>query len=439
MQTASLVAEKIVGHGQSAATADVSNPSQDASKYGEEGEKMLALIWQRKGKVDVVETVKPKIIDPRDVIVKVTGSTICGSDLHLLHGAIMQLKTGDILGHEFCGVIESAGPAAQSNGAQVGQRVVASFQIACGDCTYCKEGLSSMCSMTNPSGLTSALWGKQTAGFFGYSHMTGGYAGGQAEYVRVPFGDVNLLPLPDDVPDEKGLFLSDVLCTAYHSIVDTGVEKQNTVAIWGAGPIGLFAAFFAVQKGAQRVFVIDNVQWRLDWAKHKVPLSMGQTVTKVLHERVPGGVDVCIDAAGGEYAQSWGHSIELAVGAETDTSETINEMITSVRHFGRCGIIAAYAGFTNHLNIGALMERGIRLVGNGQAPVHKYWKELLEQIRNGTLDPTIMLSHRIKIEDTAKAYYKFEARRPEDRMMKVFIETKNSFEKAQNTPILSQV
>ncbi|KIY63481.1 alcohol dehydrogenase [Cylindrobasidium torrendii FP15055 ss-10] len=446
MQTASFIAEKIVGHNTAQTTADVSNPGQDGGKYGEPNEKMLALVWQGKGKVEVVETSKPKLIDARDAIVRVTGSTICGSDLHLLHSAIMQLKPGDILGHEFCGVVESAGPEAEANGLKVGQRVVASFQIACGSCKYCKEGLSSMCANTNPAGVPEAMWGNSTSGFFGYSHMTGGYAGGQAEYVRVPFGDVNLLPLPDDVPDEKGLYLSDVLATAYHSVVDTGVEAGNNVAVWGAGPIGLFVAYFAFKKGGKRVILIDDVQWRLDWAKHKLPnvevlnfgeLARGESVTKALHERVPGGWDVCIDAVGGEYSKGWGHAIEISLGAETDSSEIINEMITSTRHFGRCGLIAAYAGFTNHVNVGSLMERGIRLIGNGQAPVHKYWKELLAQIQSGELDPTIMLSHRVKLEDTAKAYYKFEARDPKVRMMKTFIETKASAPRLEHTPILS--
>ncbi|KAF9027917.1 alcohol dehydrogenase [Hymenopellis radicata] len=449
MQTASFIAEKLTGRGTSETTADVSNPGNDAAQFGDGGEKMLALVWKAKGQVEMVETAKPKVIDPRDVVLKVTGSTICGSDLHLLHGAIMQLQSGDILGHEFCGVVESAGPEAKARGVKEGQRVVASFQIACGACTYCKEGLSSMCEKTNPSGLTRAMWGKQTAGFFGYSHLTGGYAGGQAEYVRVPFGDVNLLPLPDDVPDEKGLYLSDVLCTSYNAVVDTGVEEGHNVAIWGAGPIGLIAAHFALkQKKAARVILIDAVQWRLDWAQHKVQgldvlnykeLPKGETVTKKLHELVPGGWDICIDVAGGEYAKGWAHYLELGLGAETDTSEIINEMITSTRHFGRCGITAAYSGFTNHFNVGALMERGIRLIGNGQAPVHRYWKELLAQIQDGTLDPTMMLSHRIRLEDTAKAYYKFDERDEKSRMLKVFIETKHSFPKAEKTPILSRV
>lgn len=267
--------------------------------------------------MNLAETYKPKLVDPHDVILKVTGSTICGSDLHLYHGAVVQMQKGDILGHEFCGIVEEVGSGVKN--IVPGKRYVASFQIACGQCRFCKQKLTSQCERTNSSSVMNALFGSRTAGLFGYSHLTGGYAGGQAEYVRVPFGDVNLLELPDDVPDEKGLYLSDVLCTSYHAVQDTRVYPGDTVAIWGAGPIGLMAAVFAFKNGASRVILIDS-NWRLGYAKQKLPqvetldytaLPRGTTVTGEIHERIPGGVDVAIECAAGEYSKGVSLSLPL--------------------------------------------------------------------------------------------------------------------------------
>lgn len=212
---------------------------------------------------------------------------------------------------------------------------------------------------------------------FGYSHFTGGFAGGQAEYVRVPYGNVNLLPLPDDVSDEKGLYLSDVICTSWNCVADTAVYKGDVVAIWGAGPIGQMCADFAFYHGASRVIMIDQ-NWRLDYVKSKYPkvetidfskLGKGESVYSKIRELVPRGPDVALECVAGEYPKGWAHYFEILLGMETDSCEIINEMITSVRNFGRCGVTGVYAGFTNHFNIGSLMERGIRLIGNGQAPV----------------------------------------------------------------------
>jgi threonine dehydrogenase-like Zn-dependent dehydrogenase len=288
------------------------------------------------------------------------------------------------------------------------------------------------------------MYGGRTAGMFGYSHFTGGFAGGQAEYTRVPYGDVNLLPLPDDVPDEKGLYLSDVLATSWHAVVDTGVKKGDVVAIWGAGPIGQMAADFSLQNGASRVIMIDS-NWRLDYIKERYPhidtldfgkLGKGESVTSRLKEMCNNrGPDVSIECAAGEYAKGWAHYFEMMLGLETDTSEIINEMITSTRNFGRCGITGVYVGFTNHFNIGSLMERGIRLIGNGQAPVHLYWESLLKMIQEGKIDPLKMVSHRVRLEDLDKVYYKFEAK--EDGMQKVFVETRFSAPAAQGSPSLT--
>jgi len=437
--------EKVLGHSDNAVTEqDITNPARDRSKYADpSGETMKALLWMGKNSVEVHDVPKPRVVEDRDVILKVTGSTVCGSDLHLLHGSVIQLEKGDILGHEFCGVIESMGPAVK--GLKAGDRVVASFQIACGDCFYCKKKQSSQCEKTNSNTMENGMYGGRTAGMFGYSHFTGGFAGGQAEYVRVPFGDVNLLKLPDSVPDEKGLYLSDVLATSWNCVVDTGVGKGDVVAIWGAGPIGQMCADFAFINGAARVIMIDS-NWRLDFVKSKYPkvelidysaLPKGTTVTSRLKEMVDGrGPDVALECVAGEYAKGWAHYFEIMLGMETDTSEIVNEMITSVRNFGRCGITGVYVGFTNHFNIGALMERGIRLIGNGQAPVHMYWEKLLKMIEDGEIDPLKMVSHRVLMDDLAKVYYKFEKK--EDGMQKVFVQTKFSAPAMVGSPSLTR-
>lgn len=443
MSQAAFKVEQAIGHDDNATTAqDVTNPDLYPDAADQSGEKMKALAWMGKNSVQIVEASKPKVMEDRDVILKVTGSTVCGSDLHLLHGTVVELKKGDILGHEFCGIVDSMGPGV--TGLNRGDRVVASFQIACGQCYYCKKKLSSQCEKTNSNTLENAMYGGRTAGMFGYSHFTGGFAGGQAEYVRVPYGDVNLLKLPDDVPDEKGLYLSDVLATSWNAVVDTGVEKGDVVAIWGAGPIGQMAADFAFYKGASRVIVIDS-NWRLDFIKSKIPkvetldyskLGRKETVTSKLKEMCDNrGPDVALECVAGEYAKGWAHYFEMLLGMETDTSEIINEMITSVRNFGRCGITGVYVGFTNHFNIGSLMERGIRLIGNGQAPVHLYWEELLKLVQKGDIDPLKMVSHRVKLEELDKVYYKFENK--EDGMQKVFVETKFSSPPAAGSPELT--
>jgi threonine dehydrogenase-like Zn-dependent dehydrogenase len=354
-QAANLV-ERAIGHtGDATTEQNVSNPARDREQYADpSGEKMKALAWMGKNTVQVVETPKPRKIEDTDVIVKVTGSTVCGSDLHLLHGVVVELQKGDILGHEFCGVVESVGPGILK--VKPGDRVVCSFQIACGQCMYCKKKLSSMCERTNDNKIQDMMYGGRTAGMLGYSHFTGGFAGGQAEYVRVAYGDVNLLKLPDDVPDEKGLYLSDVLATSWNCVVDTGVKEGDVVAIWGAGPIGQMAAEMSFMNGAKRVIVIDGAKasWRLDYLKTKYPkietinytdLPSGETVVSQLKKMDHDGPDVALECASGEYAKGWTHTIEIMTGVETDTSELVNEMIASVKSFGKCGITGVYVGY----------------------------------------------------------------------------------------------
>ncbi|KAH8127487.1 hypothetical protein FP744_10003338 [Trichoderma asperellum] len=424
-------------------TTGISN--YEEAGYGDPVHRMKALTWQAPNKVNLLETARPTIVDDGDVIVKITGSTICGSDLHLLHSAIPELHKNDILGHEFCGIVEKIGPGVKNR--RIGERVVASFQIGCGECFYCQKKLSSLCERTNGSLSEHALYGRRTAGMFGYSHFTGGFAGGQAEFVRVPYGDVNLLPLPEDVPDEVGLYLSDVLCTSWNAVVDTGVQPGDTVAVWGGGPVGQMAVEFAVVNGAKRVILIDGGQgrWRLDFVKSKVPqletidytsLPKGETVVSTLKKMCDGrGPDVAIECAAGEYSKTLGHTLQRAVGLENDTPELVNEMIESVRGFGSCGVTGIYTGYCNGFNIGSLMETGIRLIGNGQAPIHKYWEHLLLLIQQGKIQPLNMVTHRFRLEDMEKVYDMFNHRA--DGMQKIFVETKYSSLPAPGTPTLT--
>lgn len=327
-------------------------------------------------------------------------------------------------------------------------------------CYYCKQKLSSQCERTSGNTTAKALFGTRPAALFGYSHLTGGFAGGQAEYVRVPLADVNLLEIPDDMPDEKALFLSDVLPTSYHAVHDTQVLEGDSVAVFGTGPVGQMTALWALEaigeasKGG--VIVLVDTEPRLSFVKSRWPkgreaqlvtldyklLSSGftskDTVVSKLKEICNGGrgPDVAIECAAGEYAKGWMHWLELTAGLETDTSEILNEMIEGVRAFGRCGVTGVYTGYTNHFAVGSFMQRGIRLIGNGQAPVHKYWVELLEKVRSGKTDPLVMVSHRVRLEDMEKVYEKFEKR--EDAMQKVFVETKWSFPRAEGSPELTR-
>ncbi|GAA98245.1 uncharacterized protein L969DRAFT_85807 [Mixia osmundae IAM 14324] len=450
MNAASNKAEQALGHGENTKIHDeISNPGKQESKYADpSGEKMKALAWMGKNHVELVETHKPRIVDDKDVIVKVTGTTICGSDRHLFHGAILQLQKGDILGHEYCGIIEKTGPAVKNF--KVGDRVVASFQIACGDCEFCDQKLSSVCQHTNGSTVENTLYGNRTAGMLGYSHFTGGFSGGQSEYVRQPIADFNLLKIPDEVPDEKALYLSDVLCTSYHCVVDTGIKEGDVVAVWGLGAVGLLACQWAFLKGAGRVIGVDS-GWRLDFAKEKVPklelldfksIDMKEGVSGRLHKMTKNGygVDVSLECASGEFAKGFIHKAMIATGLETDTSEILNEMILATKPFGRIGITGIYAGFTNNFNIGAIMETGIRFIGNGQAPVKMHWETIMnDYIIPGKLDPMMVMTHRIKLEDIAKLYPLFDQQAQIDGrgIEKPYIETRFSQPACKGSPALS--
>jgi threonine dehydrogenase-like Zn-dependent dehydrogenase len=380
---------------------------------------MHALAWHGKRDVQYIETPRPLITDPRDVLLRVTATTICGSDLHIFSGNMLNMKDGDILGHEFMGVIEEVG--SQVKNLSVGQRVVVAFGIACGMCDYCKREEYTACDTTNPSKLMEQGYGHRTSGIYGYSHLTGGVPGGQAEFVRIPLADFNCLPVPNDVPDEKALYLSDIIPTAYHGVELGNVKEGDSVAIWGLGPVGLLIARWAQIRKAGRIIGIDCVPERLDIAKRVLGIEVidfkSQEVCPTLAKMVPGGVDVAIEAAGFEYATTWKHKIERALSLETDACDILTECITAVRKFGTVSIIGVYSGTTNHFPIGALMEKGLT-VRAGQSPTQKYWKMALKKIQEGVIDPTFLITHKAKLSDGPELYRKFYDR---EGVIKVFL------------------
>jgi threonine dehydrogenase-like Zn-dependent dehydrogenase len=393
-------------------TATPAQPQLDQTKV------MGALVWE--GKKDIRYEIKPRpmITDTRDILLKVTASTICGSDLHLYSGSLPDMKPGDILGHEFMGIVIDKGTDVKK--INVGQRVVVAFDIACGTCDYCKREEYTACDTTNPSGLMDYMYGHRTAALYGYSHLTGGVPGGQSEYVRVPFADVNCLPIPDDIPDDKALYLSDIVPTSLHGTELGGVKEGTRVGIWGLGPVGLLTARWCQIKKAGRIIAIDCIPERLERAK-KLGIETIDFKKEKVVERIdqlcPGGLDVSIECAGFEYAKTLLHKLERAVNLETDTADILSEMIYATRKFGVVSIIGVYSGHTNHFPIGALMEKGLHMTGS-QSPTQKYWKYCLEKIRTGEMDPTFVVTHRGTLADGPKLYDKFYNR---DQVIKVFL------------------
>jgi len=410
LNAAAKVADKVLG---SEPTTSAPQPLVDPSRP------MHALIWHGKKDVQYVEKPRPLLTDATDVILRITATTICGSDLHLYTGSMLDMHDGDILGHEFMGIIEEVGSEVKK--LHVGQRVVVAFDIACGKCSYCKREEYTACDVTNPSKLMEYMYGHRTAALYGYSHLTGGVPGGQSEYVRVVFADVNCLPIPDDVSDEKALYLTDVVPTSYHGTELAGVGEGDTVGIWGLGPIGLMTAKWCQMRKAGRIIGIDCVPARLDAAR-KLGIEVidfkQENVVKKIFELLPGGLDCAIECAGFEYAKSLTHKIEMALTLETDTCDIISEMIYAARKFGRLAIIGVYSGYTNHFPIGAMMEKDL-IVKGGQSPTQKYWVMCLEKIRSGELDPTFIITHRAGLDKGPELYKTFHER--EDGIIKVFL------------------
>jgi len=385
---------------------------------------MKAVNYQGAFKVKVEDVPKPSIEHPDDVIVKVTACTICsGSDSHIYGNAIPGVDKGSILGHEACGVIHAVGANITKFG--LGDRVVIAFNIACGKCAFCQRGEFSGCDTTNDSKMMEESYGGAHGAIFGYSRLLGNVPGSQAEFVRVPFGDVNCFPIPDSVPDSKALFLSDVLCTSLHAVDMGEVKEGDTVIIWGLGPIGLYAAKWAQLRGARRVIGIDLVPERLALAKtafgvevlNRAKLS-SKDVTDRLHELVPGGADVVIEAVGFRMTSSTLHKIEKAIGLETDPSDILTECMTAVRKYGRVSIIGDYVGFSNHFPIGHIMMKHLT-VRSGQTPCQKLFPEVMEAVERGDVDPTLMVTQRITLEQAPEAYEKLYGQK--DGWIKVII------------------
>jgi threonine dehydrogenase-like Zn-dependent dehydrogenase len=369
--------------------------------------------------VEVLDVPDPTIINPRDAIVKITSTAICGSDLHLYDGYIPTMQKGDILGHEFMGEVVEVGPAVTN--LAVGDRVVVPFPIACGACNACVTGLYSLCENSNPNaGMAEKLWGHASAGMFGYSHLTGGYAGGQAEYARVPFADVGPIKIENDLPDEKVLFLSDILPTAYMGAEMCDISPGDVVAVWGAGPVGLLAMASAALLGAAKVIAIDRFDYRLQLAREKVGVETinyeEAGVLATLQDLTAGrGPDACIDAVGLEAHTDFGplqvyDRVKQAVRLETDRGAALREAIMACRNGGTVSVIGVYGGLMDKFPVGSWMNRSITLKA-GQCHVQRYLRPLLERIERGEIDPSFVISHRLGLEQAPEGYETFKHKR----------------------------
>ena len=388
---------------------------------------MKAACWFGTEDVRVAAVPEPEVLNPRDVVVKVTLSAICGSDLHLYGGFIPTMRKGDILGHEFMGEVVEVG--AQVTRLQAGDRVVVPFAIACGGCHFCRRGLWSACDNSNPNAwMAEKLYGYAGAGLFGYSHMMGGYAGGQAEYVRVPFADVGPIKVPPALSDEQVLFLSDILPTGFMAAENCAITPGDVVAVWGCGPVGLMSVVSAFLLGAQRVIAIDRFPERLAMARRAGAetidyMANGTDVVQTLREMTCGlGPDACIDAVG---LEAHGRSLvalydraKQALMLETDRPIALRQAIQACRKGGTVSVPGVYGGFIDKAPVGSWFAKGLTLKG-GQTHVHRYLGPLLELIESGRLDPSFIITHRIGLDEVPDAYRTF--RDKEDGCVKVVI------------------
>lgn len=387
---------------------------------------MKAVCWN--GKQDIrVETVPdPILINPHDAILRITSTAICGSDLHLYNGQIPGMKAGDILGHEFMGEVVEVGNEVQN--LQVGDRVVVPFNIACGQCFYCQKSLWSLCDNSNPTaGVAEGLYGYSAAGLFGYSHIFGGYAGGQAEYVRVPFADTGPLKINNGLSDEQVLFLSDIFPTGYMAAENCDIQPGDIVAVWGCGPVGQFAIRSAFMLGAERVIAIDRIPERLRLAETGGAETInfeGSDVVEILKEMTGGrGPDACIEAVGmeahGMSVDALYDRVKQKIGLETDRPTALREAIQACRKGGNVSIPGVYGGVIDKMPIGAAFSKGLTLK-MGQTHVHRYLEPLLARIEQGAIDPTFLITHKLRLEDAPHAYEIFNNK--EDNCIKVVLQ-----------------
>ena len=387
---------------------------------------MKANCWYGKHDVRVEDVPDPKILNPRDAIVKITSTAICGSDLHLYDGYIPTMERGDILGHEFMGEIVEVGSAITN--LKVGDRVVVPFPIACGGCFFCKKEMYSLCENSNPNAwMAEKLWGHSPSGLFGYSHLLGGYAGGQAEYARVPYADIGPIKIDNGLPDDKVLFLSDILPTGYMAAENCDIQPGDTIAVWGCGPVGQFAIASAFLLGAERVIAIDRFPERLRMARE---VSRAETINyeeiDVLDalKTITGGrgPDACIDAVGME-AHGVGlvgayDRVKQAMMLETERPNALRVALMACRNGGVVSIPGVYGGFLDKMPIGSFMNRSLTLK-TGQTHVQRYLKPLLERVQKGEIDPSAIITHRMPLDQAPDAYKMF--RDKQDECVKVVL------------------
>jgi threonine dehydrogenase-like Zn-dependent dehydrogenase len=382
---------------------------------------MRALCWYDTLDVRVQEVPEPRILNPHDAIVKVTLAAICGSDLHLYGGFVPTMQAGDILGHEFMGEVVEVGGAVKN--LQVGDRVVVPFPIACGQCFFCKSELTSLCENSNPNAwMAEKLWGRSPAGIFGYSHMVGGYAGGQAEYVRVPFADVGHVKIPAGLRDEQVLFLGDIFPTGWMAAENCHIQPGDTVAVWGGGPVGQFAMKSALLLGAGRVIAIDRFPERLRMAREQAGAAAvinyeDADVYEALNELTGGrGPDACIDAVGLEaHAPGLVGAYDRAKQAlmlETDRAPALRQAIMACRNGGTVSIPGVYGGFVDKFPLGSVMNRSLT-IRTGQTHVHRYLRPLLQRIENGDIDPSFVITHRMGLDEAPTGYRLFRDKQDE--------------------------
>ena len=374
---------------------------------------MKAVCWMGKHKIETLTVPDPKIINPHDAILRVTKTAICGSDLHLYDGYIPTMESGDILGHEFMGIVEEVGPEVKN--LKRGDRVVVPFTISCGNCFFCKTDLWSLCDNTNPNAqVAETMYGYSGSALFGYSHIYGGYAGGQAQYVRVPHADVGPIKIESDLPDEKVLFLSDIFPTGYMGAENGNIKPGDTVAVWGCGPVGLFAIASAYMLGAERVIAIDRFPERLRLAREYCGATTIDytdkdiTIVEALRDFTGGmGPDVCIDAVGMEAHSNTAvglyDKVEQMLMLETDRPFVLRQAFQAIRKGGTLSIPGVYGGVLDKVNFGAAFGKGIKMA-MGQTHMHKYLAPLLKRIENNEIDPSFMISHRIGIEEASDMY-----------------------------------